>query len=99
MKIWPIFIRMKEYQYRSYANVFTQKAFITNIFFRHSAVEDAFTFQRKSDNYGKLFSVVPAVAKLFPEWSDYKPVRDASKRLYEFYAVITMNQMSYYLLD
>lgn len=64
-------------------------------FLRNRAVEDAFTFQRKSDNYGKLFSVLPTVAKLFPEMSDYKPVRDASKRLYKFYAVITIKYTSF----
>lgn len=51
-------------------------------------MENAFVFQRKTDNYGKLFSVIPSIAKFFPTMSDYKHVRVASKGLYGFYAVI-----------
>lgn len=44
-------------------------------------------FQRKTDEWGKLFSIVPSVAKLFPEKSNYQPARDLSLYLYTFFKV------------
>lgn len=51
------------------------------------AVENAFIFQRKTDNYGKLYSLIPEFAKYFPKWSDYEAGRDSSIELYTFFSV------------
>lgn len=53
----------------------------------YTAVENAFVFAKRTDNYGKLYSMIPSVAKWFPNWSDYKPTRDASIDLYNFFKV------------
>lgn len=53
----------------------------------YTAVENAFVFARLTDNYGKLYSIIPSIAKWFPNMSDYKPTRDASIDLYNFFKV------------
>lgn len=53
----------------------------------YTAIENAFVFGQLTDNYGKLYSIIPGIAKLFPKWSDYKATRDASIDLYEFFKV------------
>lgn len=56
--------------------------------------EKAMQFQRKTDEWGKMFSIVPSVAKLFPEKSDYQPARDLSIYLYTFFKVFfSVNRM------
>lgn len=62
--------------------------FLLNIFiFSNRAVEHGFVFQRKTDNYGKLYSLIENFAKYFPEWSEYRVSRDASIGLYKFFSV------------
>lgn len=50
----------------------------------------ALRFQRKGDLYGKLFSVVQWVAKLFPDSSDYTDIRGSSNKLHAFFKVIKL---------
>lgn len=57
----------------------------------HRAVENAFIFTRKTDNYGKLYSVIPNLAKWFPQMSDYNAGREAAIELYKFFKVILID--------
>lgn len=52
------------------------------------AVENSFIFQRVTDDYGKLYSIIPNVSKMFPEWSGYKAGRESSVVLYNIFKVI-----------
>ncbi|XP_055296744.1 probable cytochrome P450 304a1 [Sitodiplosis mosellana] len=58
-----------------------------------TAVENGFIFQRKTDNYGKLYSLIPNFAKYFPGFSDYQVVREASIELYTFFSDIINEQI------
>lgn len=44
-------------------------------------------FQRKGDAYGRLFSHIPNVAKLFPNWSDFNRLRKGSMKMHQFMKV------------
>lgn len=48
------------------------------------AVDNSFAFLRKSDGYGKLFSIVPHISEWFPEMSGYNACRKSSLALYNF---------------
>lgn len=50
----------------------------------YKAIETAFNFQRYTDNYGKLFSMVPILTKLCPGACDYKILRESALFLREF---------------
>lgn len=50
-------------------------------------MDSSFKFQRVADNYGKLYSIQPIVAKIFPEWSGYKDGRESSLILYNVFKV------------
>lgn len=54
----------------------------------YRAAERALLFQRKSDNYGKLFSLIPLLTKIFPNKSDYKQAREASLQIHSYFKVI-----------
>lgn len=60
------------------------------------AVELALQFQRKTDEYGKLYSAIPAVAKLFPEKSDFNAGRRVSIRLFEIFKKLIDEQINTY---
>lgn len=62
----------------------------------HRASELALQFQRKTDEYGKLYSAIPAVAKLFPEKSDFNAGRRASIRLFQIFQKMIDEQISTY---
>lgn len=49
------------------------------------------TFQRSTDAWGKLYSIIPQIATLFPEQSGFKTARDASLQLHTFFKVIVAN--------
>lgn len=57
---------------------------MTKILFHYRAAENSFVFLRKSDGYGKLFSIVPYISEWFPELSGYNACRESSLALYEF---------------
>ncbi|XP_031627919.1 probable cytochrome P450 304a1 [Contarinia nasturtii] len=59
----------------------------------YRAMENAFIFQRKSDIYGKLYSIIPSFAKYFPGWSDYKIGRKCSMDLYNYFEQIINEQI------
>lgn len=61
------------------------------------AVENSFTFLRKSDGYGKLFSIVPFISKWFPQLSGYYACRKSSLALYEFSKVRKKNSIVLFL--
>lgn len=61
--------------------------YIQNIICICSISKQAFIFQRHGDDYGKLFSIVQPVAKIFPGGSDYDVIREASNSLYTFFKV------------
>lgn len=65
--------------------------------FRFRAVDSAFRFQRGSDDYGKLFSIIPEFGKLFPKWSGYKECRDSAVALYDVFKVLF--QIAIFLLS
>lgn len=69
---------------------------LNDLFDNRRASELALQFQRKTDEYGKLYSVIPAVAKLFPEKSDYAAGRRASVRLFEIFKKMIDEQISTY---
>lgn len=60
------------------------------------ATELALQFQRKTDEYGKLYSAIPAVATLFPEKSDFNAGRRASLRLFEIFQKMIDAQINTY---
>lgn len=62
----------------------------------HRAADLALQFQRKTDEYGKLYSAIPAVAKLFPEKSDFNAGRRASTRLFEIFKKLIDEQIRTY---
>lgn len=45
-------------------------------------------FQRNGETFGRMFSQVPAIADLFPNQSAYKPSREASMDIYQYFKVI-----------
>lgn len=45
-------------------------------------------FQRHGETFGRMFSLIPSLATLFPEQSAYKGSRDSSMDLYNFFKVI-----------
>lgn len=45
-------------------------------------------FQRNGDDFGKLFSLTPWVAKVFPETSGYKEMKEGNDGIYQFMEVI-----------
>lgn len=55
----------------------------------YRAVDNAFIFQRKMDDYGKLFSIIEQVAKWFPELSGFNAGRKSSMELYDVYKVFS----------
>lgn len=56
----------------------------------------AFRFQRSGDDYGKLFSVWEPIAKLFPDASDYKAIKEASTKLHDFFRKLIDKQIKSY---
>lgn len=65
--------------------------------YSHSrASEHAFEFQRKTDDYGKMYSLIPSIAKWFPETSDYNAARNASIGLYTIFKDIVDEHISTY---
>ncbi|XP_031627920.1 probable cytochrome P450 304a1 [Contarinia nasturtii] len=59
----------------------------------YTAVDNAFIFQRKTDNYGRLYSLIEEVAKYFPVMSDYTVARDASVELYTYFTNLINEQV------
>lgn len=59
----------------------------------------ALRFQRKGDLYGKLFSVVQWVAKLFPDSSDYTDIRGSSNKLHAYFNVSKDEKLLNILID
>lgn len=83
--------------YASGADRQLKSEILINIFFwmtTNRAVELALQFQRKTDEYGKLYSVIPVVAKLFPEKSDFNAGRRVSIRLFEIFKKMIDAQIS-----
>ncbi|XP_055850309.1 probable cytochrome P450 304a1 [Episyrphus balteatus] len=42
-------------------------------------------FQRNSDDYGKMLSIIPWIRHIFPEMSSYRPIYESNKFVYEFF--------------
>lgn len=53
------------------------------------ASDQALQFQRQGDNFGRLFSIIEWVAKLFPKTSEYEDIEKSSMKLYSFFKVIS----------
>lgn len=58
-----------------------------NFIFLARLSKEAFVFQRKGDDYGKLFSIVQPIAKIFPKSSDFDSIKEASAKLHTFFKV------------
>lgn len=54
--------------------------------------KNAIEFATKGDSYGRMFSLVPALAKFFPGISGYKVIRKASVELYKTAESLVMEQ-------
>lgn len=63
----------------------------------YKALECAFKFQRNTDNYGKLFSLLPFLTKLCPEACDYKIARESALNLRQFFKVRRFNLSKLFL--
>lgn len=48
-------------------------------------------FQRNGETFGRMFSLMPSLASLFPNQSGFKYTREASMALYNYFKVITNN--------
>lgn len=59
-------------------------------------MESAFNFQRKTDNYGKLFSVLPILTTLCPEACDYKIVRESAMIIRQIFKDLLDEQIKTY---
>lgn len=68
----------------------------------YGAIESAINFQRSTDNYGKLFSLLPILTKICPETCDYKMARESAMNFRQFFKVIAhiilMNLKLYFFL-
>lgn len=52
------------------------------------ASEHAYVFMRKSDDWGRMFSYVEMIAKIFPKISDYDLLRRSAQDMYASVKVI-----------
>lgn len=46
------------------------------------ASEQAYVFMRKADDWGRMFSYVELIAKVFPKLSDYDLLRNSAQDMY-----------------
>lgn len=47
------------------------------------AGEHAFTFGEKVSLWGRLFSILPWLPKVLPEWSEYNALRESAMKYYD----------------
>lgn len=62
---------------------------MNNLYCAHRATEAAMKFQRNGETFGRMYSLIPELATLFPNQSAFKGARDASMDLYNFLKVIS----------
>lgn len=71
---------------------FNPNIHLNNLYWAHRATEAAMKFQRHGETFGRMYSLIPELATLFPNQSAYKGARDASMDLYNFLKVSSLFQ-------
>lgn len=58
--------------------------------------EDGMIFQRFTDDYGKMFSIVPWIVNFFPNMSGYNQAKSGNKGVYDFIKTVIDEQIKTY---
>lgn len=61
----------------------------------YRAAGHSFYFAKKASLWGRMFSILPWVSTLFPNWSDYNTLRESAMKYHACMKVIMSNPISH----
>ncbi len=68
----------------------------TKCFQIYSAAKDTYQFATQADSYGRMFSLLPWIAKLFPNLSGYNTIKQATSAQFDFMKSLVDEQYQSY---